>query len=104
MAPLITSLLILIFTASASACSLHAAQKENANENEQLKEILIPQRTCTVMGGEINEELYVEKDGKRIYVCCAGCIEEVEENFNKHIGLLEELGQSVELIESKEDQ
>ncbi|MDG5814979.1 hypothetical protein QA601_07820 [Chitinispirillales bacterium ANBcel5] len=51
------------------------------------------QKTCPVMGGEINEDLYVDQDGKRIYLCCQGCSEEVKENFHKHSAKLKESGQ-----------
>jgi hypothetical protein len=49
------------------------------------------------MGGEIDKSLYVEQDGKRIYVCCEGCIEELEKNFSTYEAKLIESGQTVEL-------
>ena len=36
------------------------------------------QTVCPVMGEKINKELFVDVDGKRIYVCCDGCIAEVK--------------------------
>lgn len=35
---------------------------------------LKPQATCPIMGGTINKKLFVDVLGKRIYVCCPGCI------------------------------
>ena len=31
------------------------------------------QTKCPVMGGKINEKVFTDHDGKRIYFCCAGC-------------------------------
>ena len=39
---------------------------------------------CPVMGGAINEKLFVEKDGKKVYVCCQSCLEVVKKDFNKN--------------------
>ena len=38
-----------------------------------------PQKLCPVMGGEIDKSVYLDYQGKRVYFCCAGCIE----SFNK---------------------
>lgn len=47
------------------------------------------QTVCPVMGGKINKELYVDHDGKRIYVCCQACIAAVKANPEKYIKKLE---------------
>jgi YHS domain-containing protein len=31
------------------------------------------QKTCPVMGGEINKKLFMDYEGRRIYFCCKGC-------------------------------
>jgi YHS domain-containing protein len=70
---------------------------------------LKPQTTCPVLGEPIDKNLYVDYNGKRIYVCCADCIEKVKKNPEKYIKKLESMGQGVEIIaatstkESKED-
>jgi YHS domain-containing protein len=47
------------------------------------------QTTCPVMGGKINPKLYVDADGKRIYVCCRGCIAAIRKDPAKYISKLE---------------
>lgn len=42
------------------------------------------QKTCPVMGGAIDKKLFVEHEGRRIYVCCAGCVETVRQNPAKY--------------------
>jgi len=59
---------------------------------------LVPQSTCPVMGGSINKELYVDKNGKRIYMCCEACREKLETDFEKYEAKLKEMGQKPEKI------
>lgn len=51
-----------------------------------------PQTTCPVMGGAINKTLYTDHDGKRIYVCCPGCVDVIKKNPAKYIQQLEAKG------------
>lgn len=52
------------------------------------------QVTCPVMGGKVNPELYADVDGKRVYVCCAGCIGAVTENPQKYLQVIQENGET----------
>ena len=52
----------------------------------------MPQTKCPVMGGDVNKNLYVDADGKRIYVCCPGCISTVKKDPQKYIKELEAKG------------
>ena len=63
------------------------------------------QTTCPIMGGKINKTVYADHDGKRVYFCCAGCIDSFKKEPAKHIKKLE--GEGVELAKvpaSKEKQ
>ncbi len=59
---------------------------------------LQPQTVCPVMGGQIDKSLYVDNDGKRIYICCGHCREELTENFDEQVKKLAELGQKPEIL------
>ena len=61
---------------------------------------LIPQTTCPVMGGAIDKKLYVDYQGKRIYMCCPGCKDAIAKDPEKYIKKLASMGQSVEIIDS----
>lgn len=50
------------------------------------------QTTCPVMGGKVDKSLYADVDGKRIYVCCPGCVAKVKANPGKYIKKLEAEG------------
>ncbi len=69
-------------------------QKEKAAVTAELK----PQTTCPIMGGAIDKELYVDYKGKRIYVCCSGCIDAVKKDPEGAIKKLASMGESVEVL------
>lgn len=50
------------------------------------------QTTCPVMGGTINKSLYVDHEGKRIYVCCQQCLPALQKDPMKYIEKLESQG------------
>ncbi|MBN2316406.1 MAG: YHS domain-containing protein [Sedimentisphaerales bacterium] len=53
----------------------------------------IEQKTCPVMGGAINKELFVEYKGKKVYFCCAGCEEQFQKEPEKYIAKLPQFKQ-----------
>jgi YHS domain-containing protein len=50
------------------------------------------QAVCPVMGGEVNTNLFVDHDGRRIYACCPGCVGELKKHPAKYITKLEKDG------------
>lgn len=79
--------------------SAYAEETKTAPEKEQVK----PQTNCPVMGGKINKNLYVDANGKRIYVCCGGCIGKVKADPEKYIKKLEDEGITLEKTPKKEE-
>jgi YHS domain-containing protein len=65
------------------------------------KKVLKPQTTCPVQGDAIDKSLFVDYQGKRIYVCCSGCIDVLKKDPEKYIKKLESMGQGVETITTK---
>jgi YHS domain-containing protein len=55
------------------------------------------QTTCPVMGGKINNKQYADVKGKRIYVCCPGCIPKIEADPEKYIAKAEKGGVALDL-------
>ena len=56
------------------------------------------QTTCPVMGGGINKTMYADVEGKRIYVCCGGCIDTIKKDPAKYIKIAEDKGETLEVI------
>lgn len=56
------------------------------------------QTECPVMGGAIDKALYVDHDGKRIYVCCQGCIATVKKDPAKYIKSMEAAGVALNAV------
>ncbi|MFA6569041.1 MAG: hypothetical protein WCS96_12585 [Victivallales bacterium] len=50
------------------------------------------QAECPVMGGKINKSIFVDAQGKRIYLCCSGCIGKVKADPGKYIKAMEAKG------------
>lgn len=59
----------------------------------------VPQKqtTCPVMGGKINKNLFVDHDGKRVYICCKGCLPELKKDPAKYISQLEAKGVTLDV-------
>ncbi len=56
-----------------------------------------PQTTCPVMkGSPVSQSLYVDAEGYRIYVCCGGCLREVQANPAKYVAELKAEGVELE--------
>ena len=79
----------------------------NEGHNEEMKHdnkvaIVKQQTNCPVMTqNKINKKLYVDADGKRIYVCCKGCISKVKANPKKYLKQLKDTGQQVKSLALK---
>ncbi len=87
----------LMLSAGLARVSAEAVEKTAI---EQAKKSVVAQTTCPVMGGKINKNLYVEHEGKRIYVCCKGCIDAVTKSPAKYIEKLEKEGVTLEAVQT----
>ena len=74
--------------------STHAAEQQT-----EVKK----QTKCPVMGGKINKAQYADVQGKRIYVCCAGCIAKIKAEPAKYIKQLEAEGITLDKAENKKN-
>ena len=50
------------------------------------------QAICPVMGEAVDTSKFVDYDGKRIYVCCRGCIATIKKDPAKYVKQLEAEG------------
>lgn len=76
----------------ASSTSLLAQEKDTSGDMQKV------QTVCLLTGRPINKNPYVDYDGKRIYVCCKGCIETIKENPQKYLDMLKEQGITPESV------
>lgn len=92
----------LVIVATILTASCVATQEKNRREGvkPELGPLSGPQTTCPVMDGKrINNRLYVDYQGFRIYVCCVPCIKAVRKNPEKYLRKLLDQGIAVEKIE-----
>jgi YHS domain-containing protein len=51
-----------------------------------------PQTDCPVMRGKIDKNVYTDYQGKRIYFCCSGCLDDFKKSPEKYLKQMEEHG------------
>jgi YHS domain-containing protein len=83
------------------------AQTDKSANTDKVKKVaeakkLKPQTVCPVMGGEIDKTKFIDHNGKRIYFCCAGCLDEFKKNPEKYLKKLTKMGQEPEAIAAKD--
>lgn len=62
-----------------------------------------PQTFCPIMGNPINNEVYVDHNGMRIYFCCPGCDSTFKEEPDKYIQQMKDNGVKIETVEQHHD-
>jgi hypothetical protein len=55
-----------------------------------------PQTICPVMGNPINQDLPVDVEGYRIYVCCSGCVDMLKAHPEEYISQMKAEGIELE--------
>jgi hypothetical protein len=53
-----------------------------------------------VMGGKVDTNTFVDVKGRRIFVCCAGCIPAIQKDPDKYIAQLEATGVTLPRVQS----
>jgi len=53
----------------------------------------VEQKTCPIMGGAINKNIFTEYRGKKVYFCCAACKPIFEKNPKKYLNKLPQFQQ-----------
>lgn len=84
--------------ASGQSVVITDSSKVKAQE-KKVSQKMVPQKTCPVMGNPINKDLYVDYKGKRIYVCCGGCIDPIKNDPEKYLKKLSDMGEMPGTVE-----
>ena len=96
-----TLLAAVAITATSSALAAEAQSKPPQSQTTITTPVTLPQTTCPVMGGKINKKQYTDHNGKRIYVCCPGCIAVIDKDPTKYIKKLEDAGVTLDVAPPK---
>ena len=94
-------ILAIFLTLSGCSSTSQDAHKHGAMQMDVQGSETKLQLTCPVMGGKIDKNLYVDTgsidaEGKRIYVCCEGCLEKLKADPQKYFKQLESQGITLE--------
>jgi YHS domain-containing protein len=79
--------MIVLAIVTISGCK-EKTEPEEIAQAEKIVAEAIEQKTCPVMEGAINKELFTEYKGKKVYFCCPGCKEKFLEEPEKYISKL----------------
>ena len=60
-----------------------------------------PQTTCPIMGQKIDPKLYTDVEGQRIYVCCPGCIDKIEQDPKAALAKIAANGETAERLPTR---
>lgn len=95
-------LVVMCIGINASVMAQHPGheQKKPEKEGREKKQVVL-QTTCPVSNEEIDRKLYVEHNGKRIYVCCKKCAKKVNGDPEKYIENLESAGITLDKVQTK---
>ena len=63
-----------------------------AEEQPATASVGAPQTVCPLMGGKINKNIFADYEGKRVYFCCAGCMDSFNKEPAKYIKQMEDKG------------
>ena len=84
--PILLILLMIIFV---SLFQTGCSKAEAVKQSYSAPEVKVGQRTtCPVMNSQFTvkeDSLYVELEGKKYYVCCAGCEEPLKKDPDKYL-------------------
>lgn len=95
-----SSLGIALLVGSLYAATFAGADAAALPDATAAKKTITLQTTCPVMGGAVDKKLYVDHDGKRVYLCCQGCVAAVQKDPQKYIDKLEAAGVTVATLQT----
>lgn len=100
----LTAMAILLTVAAFNGCKKSEPQTTTAHEGhdhamptkpaemiDEAKAVVaevMEQKTCPIMGGPINKDVFIEYKGKKVYFCCPGCEGKFKENPEQYIAKL----------------
>ena len=81
-----------LIVALASVLVLGAGMAKAEEGTAQAPAELKPQTTCPVMNAPFKKNIYVDHDGKRVYLCCKGCVSAFKADPEKYMKQMREQG------------
>jgi len=109
----LSTVLVLILGLAFTTQLLLAQQESSCDKNQQKQKmskcqdcqhekeaegIKATQENCPVMGNKINQEIYTDYQGKRVYFCCSGCVETFKKEPEKYMKKMEDAGIQLETV------
>jgi YHS domain-containing protein len=86
--------LVLGVAIAAVGCATTGSTAQAGAGSAQAK--IVPQTDCPVTGAKISKQYYADYEGKRVYFCCSGCIEQFKKDPAKYMKKMEDQGITLE--------
>lgn len=77
---------VLLLGVIVSGCGKDVDKKAHHKTTGPVAKTEIAQKTCPVMGGPINKDLYADHLGRRVYFCCPACVDTFKRDPEKYLG------------------
>ena len=90
--------ILLVLGLAYPALALAADGGSKSKDEEAKKAEAKFQTTCPVSGEKINKAVHADHQGKRVYFCCADCVEPFRKDPDKYIQKLEGAGVVLERV------
>ncbi len=84
----------LVNSANAQCCG----SKAKVAKVVKAEVIASPQTKCPIMGDKVNPDIYADVNGKRVYVCCKGCIAKVTADPDAALATIKANGETVKVL------
>ena len=89
-------LAVALLTAGCANCPVHRYlfKSEEAKGGGQsplstAEAVKVTQKTCPVMGGTVDPNVFVDHEGRRVYFCCPGCKGTFRKDPGKYLSKLD---------------
>ena len=95
-------IVLAVVAAGISASPAYAADEATPAQGQAAvatTNVVKHQTMCPVQGEKINKKLFVDSEGKRIYVCCPMCLPAVKKDPAKYIKQIEDQGITLDKAE-----
>ena len=89
--------LLLIYATGAVAQKKSGSNEKSGAKSAQEKKRLKPQETCPIMGGKIDQKVFVDAAGYRFYACCPSCLGKIKADPKKALSQLRVKGERPEV-------
>jgi YHS domain-containing protein len=94
--------LIVTWPSPSPCCDDHEHGDHSAGWTHQPRATVVTAQTnCPIMGGAVDENVFIEYQGQRVYFCCPGCDKTFLENPEPYVARLPQFRDAMRAVETE---